>query len=207
MSKVKDVFIENLVKELNSINEDRVYHDKYPLDVCYMVSAIDQHIEECKEFIDDISNNTYCINGYDEDNSDGYTDGKIRILIEKPEEQKESERMMDAFYNYSYYIEFLHDDRYWGYCQCDSDDVNYNENHKCCGMGCDWTAPRFNLTKEIDMGCNSWTGQEKDYWEYEDNFNNNDKNKKEEVEKFIKEQRIKRIKVEIENLQKELKNI
>lgn len=201
----KKEFINNLVKELNDVNERQlVYNGKDPLDVPYLVSVVEQNIDQCKEFIEDISKNRYYINGYEEDNSEGYTNGKIRILIEKPDEEKESEYMVDAYHDYCYYIEFLYDERMWGYCQCSPEDEGYNEKHKCCGHGCDWTAPAISITKEINSGYYKWQGDEADYWTYKEEFLTNEQNKNEEVEKYKKEQEKESIRRQIASLQSKL---
>jgi hypothetical protein len=172
-----------------------------------LVSVIEQNIEAFDDFINDITIHKYCVNGYDEDNSQGYTNGRIRILIEKPDDEKESDYMVDAYYDYCYYIEFLYDERNWGYCECSPEDEGYNEEHNCCGCGCDWIAPSFRLTKEISMGGASWNGYARDYWEYKEKFYNSEKNKNEEVEKYQKEQRRKSLKEQIERLKAELKEL
>ena len=87
-TSIKDQFIKKLISTLNNENKDRIYHDKKTLDIPYIISVIDQQIENCKEFIDDITKYTYCINGYDEDYSEGYTNGNIKILIEKPNDEE-----------------------------------------------------------------------------------------------------------------------
>lgn len=205
---VKDKFIKDLIAELNDINERQlIYYDKRPIDVCYMVSVIDQQLEKCKEFLEDITENTYNINGYDEDISGGYTNGKIRILIEKPDSEKESEYMFDAYYDYCYYIEFVEDERNWGYCQCTPSDSSYNEKHGCCGSGCDWHAPAFRLEKSISLSGGKWIGQECDYWKYENKFNDNEQNKNDEVEKYQLEQKRKSIQNRIAELKKELEEL
>jgi len=205
MSTIKEKFIEDLIEELNNVNERQlIYNNKKLIDVCYVISVIDQQIDNCKEFIDDITKYIYCINGYEEDHFDGYTNGKIRILIKKPDEKKESDFMVDAYYNYCYYIEFLHDERMRGYCQCEPGDKGYNEKYNCCGNGCDWYAPAFSLTKEIIIGYGNWEGQEKDYWAYKEQFESNEKYKNKEIEKFKKEQRKQELIYEIEKLQGEL---
>jgi len=202
-TSTKDQFIKNLINELNSENENRINHNKKPLDIPYIVSVVDQQIENCKEFIDDITMHTYCINGYDEDCSGGYTNGKIRILIEKPNSEKESEYMVDAYYDYCYYIEFTKDERHWGYCECTSEDKGYNEKYKCCGYGCDWNSPAFRIEKNINLGYCTWEGQERDYWEYKEQFESNEQNINEEVEKFKLEEKKQKIRDRIKELQEE----
>jgi len=206
-TSIKDQFIQNLINELNNENENRIYHDKKPLDISYIISVIDQQIENCKEFIDDITRHTYCINSYDEDYSGGYTNGKIKILIEKSEDEKESEHWVDAYYDYCYYIEFLHDERHWGYCECSPEDKGYNEKYKCCGNGCDWNSPAFSIEKIVSLGNYAWVGQEKDYWKYEEQFESNEQNKNTEVEKFKLEQEKQYLKDRIKELQEELSKL
>jgi len=208
MKNIKEKFIQALIDELNDVNKkERIYHNKPPLNVCFMVSVVDQHIDKYKEFMEELTKNRWCINGYEEDNSGGYTNGKIRILIEKPEEEKESDYLIDAFENYCYYIEFRYDERYWGYCECTPKDEGYNEKHKCCGNGCDWKAPSFYLTKEINLGGYSWEGLERDYWEYEEKFYQKEENKNKEVEEYNKQKKINSLKEQIKELQDELNKL
>lgn len=205
---MKDKFIRALINELNDVNErERAYHNKPLLDVCFIVSVIDQQIENCKEFMDELKLDRWHINGYDEDFSGGYTNGKIRILIEKPEEEKESDLMVDSFEDYCYYLEFTHDDRHWGYCQCLPDDNGFNEKYNCCGNGCDWSAPSFTIYKEIYLGGGTWKGNESDYWKYEEQFNRNSENKNEEVEQYKKQQEKERIEKQIKELQLKLEEL
>ena len=205
---IKGEFVRDLIDELNDINERQlVCYDKRPIDVPYVVSVIDQQIEKCREFIDDITEHSYYINGFERNDEDYYSNGKIRILIEKPDSEKESEYMVDAYYDYCYYIEFTEDERSWGYCQCTPNDPDYNKKHDCCGHGCDWTAPAFRIEKTISLGSGSWNGDANDYWKYEDKFKQNEKNKNNEVEKYKKEQEIKYIQNQIAELKKKLEEL
>jgi len=208
MNNVKEQFIKNLIYELNDINERQLeYNNKTKLDICWLVSCVDQQIEKCTDFIETISKYTYCINGYDEDHSGGYTNGKIRVLIEKPNEEKESEYMFDAYYNYCYYIEFKYDDRMHGYCECTPEDSGYDPIHGCCGCGCDWSAPAFSITKEYSLGDYSWEGHECDYWDYERNFSTKEFDNLEERREQEKEHMKQIIENEIKNLQQRLSQL
>lgn len=194
---VKDIFIERLVEYLKSENKELT-------DVCYMVSPLHQNLDSCIEFISDITKNSYCFNGYEGDNTGGYTNGRVQVLIEKPEEEKESEMMGDAYYNYYYEIKFGYDERYWGYCDCEPEHEGYNDENGCCGNGCDWTAPSFQIVRVSSVGGHKWEGQASDYWNYKEQFNANEKLRDEE---YINEQkRIQKetIELNIKQLQKEL---
>ena len=106
--------------------------------------------------------------------------------------------------SYSYKIEFGKDDRSWGYCTCTNEDQDYREDKDCCGHGCDWTAPTISIKKIISLGNNGWTGDEHDYWDFEDNFyKSNDElaKGKEEQEKL---DRIEYIETTIDELKNEL---
>lgn len=205
--RIKDKFIKDLITELNDINKNRIaYEDKNPIDVCRVVSVIDQQLEKCKEFLDDITEHTYCINGY-EDGHD-FTPPRIRIFIEKNDSEKDPDYV--EYYdqhNYCYYIEFTNDERYSGYCKCTSNDSGYNEKHGCCGYGCDWIAPAFNIEKSITLGGSRWNGLERDYWKYIDKFNTNEQNKNDEVEKYKLEQTRKSIQNQISELKKQLEEL
>jgi len=204
ITSTKEQFIQDLINTLNDENENRINNNKTSLDICFMVSVIDQQIENCKEFLDDITKNTYYINGYDEDYSGGYTNGKITILIRKLDNNKEE--YVD-YYNYYYCIEFNWDERHLGYCECTSKDKNYNDKHKCCGIECDFIAPSLNISKIINLGNYSWEGQEKDYWRYEDQFKINEQYKNKEIIKFRIKQKRKQLKDKIVKLKKELEKL
>lgn len=207
---VKGKFIQDLINALNEENEYEVDYlgNKPPIeDVSFLVSVVDQQIENYKEFMDDITKHKYHIDSYEEDHSEGYTNGKIRILIEKSEEEKESQYLIDAYYDYCYYIEFLFDQRHWGYCQCTPEDEGYNPKYDCCGCGCDWDAPAFRLIREYVLGCSSWDGEERDYWNYKEQFEVNEQNKNEEVENFKKEQKKLELEAEIARLQVKLNEL
>jgi len=195
---IKEKFIQDLIKELNNINYHEVIKyegNKTPIDVPYVISVIDQQIENYKEFMDDITNYTYYINNYERDNTEGYTNGKIKILIENTEN--------DTCYYY-YFIEFLYDQRHWGYCQCTPEDKDYNSKYDCCGNGCDFVAPAFRLIKKLDFGYSVWEGREKDYWTYKEQFEANEQNKNTDVEKFRNEQKKQELENRIKKLQVEL---
>lgn len=213
MTTTKEKFIRDLIDELNDINDHAVkFNGESPkVDVPYVISVIDQQLDKCTEFLEDISKNTYCINGFDEDTTGGYTNGRIRILIEK-DDKKESDLTTGVYYNYCYYnycyyINFLYDDRMWGYCQCTPEDEGYNEKHDCCGNSCDWHAPSFRIEKVITIDSGSWDGQQKDYWKYEEQFLVNEQNKNVEVEKFEREQKRKNLENQIKKLQEELSEL
>lgn len=207
MSSVKDRFIRELVDELNEVNQERLNYSKNPLDICFMTSVLNQQLEDCTDFMKTLESKTWLINGYDYDKEDWYTNGKVRILIEKSEEEKESEYMVDAYEDYCYYIEFLYDQRHWGYCFCDESTEGYSQKHKCAGNGCDWTAPAFRITKEIDLHYGDWQGSQKDYWDYKGNFEKNEENINAEVERRKKEQEKKFLLEQIAVLQNKLANL
>lgn len=200
--KVKDEFIRDLINELNEENSRNTKEKR--LDVPFMVSVVEQQLDNCKEFIADITEHDYYINGYDFDNSGGYTNGRIRVLIEKPQEERASEMMYDAYYNYCYYIEFAFDDLYWGYCNCEPSDKGYVEKRRCCGSGCDWRAPEFNIEKSISLGGGRWEGLERDYWEYEKEFNADQDNKNTYLEEMKKKEEIEALKASIREAQTRL---
>lgn len=201
----KDNFIHDLIDILNRENEERLEKKISPLDICFIISVIEQRIEEYPDFINDIKNKEYYINQYIPDDSEGYTNGKIEIFIKK--KNPDTDLLIDQYTDYHYIIEFLFDERPWGYCQCTPEDEGYNEEHQCCGDGCDWTAPAFNILKVIDYGRTSWDGIEKDYWGYEDKFNLKEENKNKKIEEFKKEKHKTYLKKRILELQKELKKL
>lgn len=207
---MKEKFIQDLVEMLNSINEVRVEDNRYStepseiLDVCFMVSSIEQHIEKNIEFMNDITKYDFRIEGYLEDPTSIYALGKIEVRFYK---KGDFSCWVDSIVDYYYEIEFMQDDRSLGYCECISEDLGYNKDHDCCGNGCNWFAPAFSLKKITDMDNYSWDGNESDYWAYEIKFKSNDKNVKEEIEKLEKQRKIDFYEKEILKLEEKLKEL
>ncbi len=186
---VKEKFIQDLIQYLNDVNSREIENGKKPLfDVCFTVSVIDQNLGNYTEFLENISNG-YELSGCFK-SINYYSKGTIRILTSK-----------------NYYIEFINDERYMGYCQCKPEDEGYNEKYKCCGKKCDFIAPAFRLYEEVDLRYSTWDGLEKDYWTYKEKFEINEKNKNEEVERFKKEKKKQEIEDKIMKLQVELMEI
>jgi len=203
ITSVKDQFIQNLINTLNNENQSRINNNKNLIDVCYLVSVIDQQIENYKEFIDDITEHTYIITDYKKDWYDNYTSGEIQILIEKSNNEEIYE-YINRYCNHKYYIKFLEDERPYGECQCSPGDEDYNDKYGCCGENCDFSAPAFRLIKEIDLGYSCWKYSEKEYWKYKEKFESNEQNKNTEVERFKLDQQKNELKDRIKELQEEL---
>ena len=160
MTNIKNDFI----KKLTSTLEEEKVRNELDLNIPFLIACVDQKIEECTDFMNVISTHSYDFGTYEKDSTGGYSCGSIYIYIEEPLGAENSEDEQS-----SYRIDFLYDCRYWGYCECEPYDEGYDENHNCCGDGCDWEAPSFRLTKERITSF-SWSGKEKDYWEYENEY-------------------------------------
>jgi hypothetical protein len=111
---------------------------------------------------------------YEKDASEGYTDGKFEISFWSEKEENPDHR---------YEIELLHDERYWGYCECSPDEEGYVEELRCCGDGCDWVAPRFSFKRIENLAYKSFDGNEKDMWILEKSWESELKEHKENVRK------------------------
>lgn len=109
--------------------------------------------------------------------------------------------------NFRYEIAFSYDERNWGYCECSPDDKDYREDKHCCGHGCDWNAPWIMVRKSFLVSEHSWSGDEHDYWDFEDKFYLNDNEEKEKKLLTEREYKIKILKETIENAQRELKKL
>ena len=201
---VKEQFIRNLIDALNDENRERIYENKKPLDVPFLVSVVDQQIENCTEFMDTISKYRYLINGFEE--AEGII-GRMQVLIEKPEHEKESHLLIHAFYDYCYYIDFFAEPHLYRECKCSPDDEEYNHEYGCCGLDCEWYAPSFEIYKSIFLKKATWKGNQRDYWEYEKKFKENEKRKNKEVEEYKKIKEKERIQQQIEELQNKLKSL
>lgn len=188
MSETKDKFIEYLIKELNHENKIRLNLGNKPVNVCFIVSIIDKEIENCNEFIKDITDNEYII--YVHLEPIYYTDGYCDIGINNMP--------------YYYRINFLFREKFLGYCMCSPEDSLYNKAHKCIGINCDWSAPAFEIAKIEPLGSAEWNEYQKEYWKYEEEFKQKENNIIKEIEDYEKKQRVNNIKDKINKLQQEL---
>lgn len=109
--------------------------------------------------------------------------------------------------DFRYEITFSYDERNWGYCECSHGDPDYREDKHCCGHGCDWEAPSIEVRKSFLVSNHSWSGDEHDYWDFEDKFYANDKEENEKKLLVEREYKIRNLKETIENAQKELKKL
>ena len=109
--------------------------------------------------------------------------------------------------DFRYEITFSYDERNWGYCECSLGDPDYREDKHCCGHGCDWDAPSVEVRKSFLVSNHSWSGDEHDYWDFEETFYDNDKEENEKKMLAERKYKINSLKATIENAQKRLKEL
>ena len=191
-------FIEELIEALKYEN---TYRDIEPndkkLDIPFLIAGLWQDLisnyEHYNEFCSDLRNcynivilddNYYickaCVN---------FFNGTMEVL------------------DFEYEIVFDYDERNWGYCECKPNDPDYREDRHCCGHGCDWDAPSIEVRKSFLVSKHSWSGDEHDYWDFEDKFYANDNEENEKKLLAEREYKIKSLKETIENAQKKLKEL
>jgi len=59
---------------------------------------------------------------------------------------------------------------YCGYCMCTEEDEGYNEEHRCCGVECDWEYPTLKIKRVENVAYEEFEGLQKDLWKAEDEF-------------------------------------
>lgn len=200
-------FLDRLADELKSENENREYEnlsedDKYQiLNIPFLISSLWEAFRaESNTYSDFIK----CLNeSYDyqiritEPDNDYYGICKAIVIFSTSGTKWISEV-------YQYEIDFLYDPRDWGYCECTPDMTDYREDKHCCGHGCDWWAPAFEIRKSYIMGRHSWNGDEHDYWDFEDEFYADDKELADKKAEEDKARMIKELKSRIEADSKKL---
>ena len=207
MNNVKEDLINKIVDELKRVNEDKEYRGEKELNIPFMIAPLSQSLEQFGSLIKELEDHThYRVNYIEPEQENYYSNGTIEITLEKNDnELNEDEKFIkecdNHFYfptDYTYKINFEIDERDWESCKCSEGDKDYDERHKCCGHGCDWSAPACYIEKVIEIGSKAWEGDEHDYWDFEDKFYNVDEKEKQ------KQAKINRLKNQIEDLQKEL---
>lgn len=206
MQKIKDntlqEFLNKVIENLKIKNVTLLAKDT--IDIPFTISTLYQnfqnHTNRYKDFIEDLKkypNYNIIIH----DNRDNYDMSEaIIIYIYLTNKQ---------FYP-SYKIDFICDNRYYGFCECTPDMPDYREDKHCCGHGCDAVFYQFNLYKILPCTSGFWEGDEHDYWNFEDEFYLNDKELAKKKEKENREREIEELKNKIKSDQKrlaELENI
>ena len=195
-------FLDNLAREIADWNEaNKSNPDTYEAPVPFYVAALWNqfkfHSEKYEEFFDDVKDENPCQIIPNE-----YGDIYSVILWEKFDTGKRYSDLDCKKYHYE--IHFSYEERYWGYCECQPGDKDYNEDHQCCGHGCDWDAPVVAVYKCYDVDNGVWNGDEHDYWDFEDVFYKDDLELKARIEEEAKRQRIKDLEKQIASYQNDL---
>jgi hypothetical protein len=168
------------------------------VNACGYYETIMQNTESIQSLIDDCEKYYFDFNH--SINPDGYSDGKIAVYLysNDPGEDYGWQSSLD----YHYEIDLLFDERMWGYCDCRPEDEGYNPIANCCGMGCDWTAPRVSISKHTGIGHFNFDGYERDLWNAEKKWGlSSDEYETEQKEKQ-KQQQMKWLDDQIKELEK-----
>lgn len=191
----KGTFIQRLIEVLNRENERRDDGGTL-LNIPFMVSSVEQHIGEPKyeTFLDEIEDDDIQWSFLERDKDDYWSEGKLFIPTRDG---------CDGVY----YLTFSVDERMCGYCMCKPGDRGYDAKHRCCGNGCDWRAPAFDLVKETTVGRSTYAGKERDYWRYEEAMSARLDAMNIDYARKRREQRTSYIRGEIERLQGELREV
>jgi hypothetical protein len=176
-----DQFFELLKQELVEIEKQEQHFD-----ACGYYETILQHKDKLEPILIDC--NKYEFGFHYQTDPEGYTSGSLMIYFYNEYDNPNI--------NHHYVIKFCDDPRHWGYCQCTPEDPGYNPRYDCCGMGCDWTAPRIEINKIEYITSFAFNGHQKDIWELRDKWNG----VTEEVHK-------KQIQSEINQLNKQIQQI
>ena len=198
-------FVEQLIEALKYENECREQNGE-KLDIPFLISCLCQDLENnhrrYDEFCSDLRNcNNYNITIEDYD----YYICKANVIIYNAIKDSDGWGYIEA--NFRYEITFGYDERNWGYCECKPGDPDYREDKGCCGHGCDWYAPSIEVRKSFLVSQRLWSGDEHDYWDFEDKFYANDKEENQKKLLAERECKIRNLKETIENAQKKLKEL
>lgn len=208
-NKILQAFLDDLIETLKDTNysnewdnKSEEYNKKPIFDIPFLASSLWQAFrEESNTYSDFIK----CLNkAYNYQIRIVAPDNDYYGICKAIVDFYKSEELCEGFDEYQYEINFMYDPRDWGYCQCIPDMKDYREDKDCCGHGCDWWAPAFEIRKSFNMGKYSWEGDEHDYWDFEDEFYMNDKELAEKKENEDKEREIEELRNRIKADQKRL---
>ncbi|MGZ9868264.1 hypothetical protein ACU3L3_07560 [Priestia endophytica] len=173
-------------EELKEVHQIQGYYET----ILQHKGSLEKMIAHCEDYQFDFQ--------YEKDESK-MNRGKIIVYL--CEHDNEEEWLYDIPIDYHYIINLEDDDRDWGYCQCTPEDKLYNPIYKCCGNGCDWTAPRITIEKVENILCEEFDGIERDMWELKVKWENAEQKTEEEIKREQNELQLTRIKQQIEQLQ------
>lgn len=136
---------------------------------------------------------------YEEDDTGGYTDGyfEFHFYTKDPSEDYGWQSSINHYYK----MELLLDDRMWGYCDCEPSHIGYNPIYRCCGNGCDWTAPKVSIQKISSIVYHAFDGVQRDMWELESKWKEDTVDHEEELRK----KRLEQLSQHIKELEEEKK--
>ena len=203
-NKTLDKFLKHLIEEFE--RDDSVVNSK---NIPFVISVLWQkfsYADKCEiaDFIDDLEKYADYIISINKPQNDysGICDIEISLLKYIKDDYDDYDSP-----NNNYIINIEYDERLWGYCQCSPEDEDYREDKHCCGHGCDWLAPHLTLNKVFVVASHNWTGDEHDFWNFEDNFYKSELELNEQNKKIEKEKEIQRLNELIEDSKKRLKEL
>ncbi len=194
-NKVLQDFLDSLVKELQRYNKNT----ESMLDIPFLLSSLWQAFRDNPDTYSDLVECLSGLDGYQINiiKLDNDYHGLCKVIVE-------FYITMDALEDYQYEIEFLYESRYYGYCECILGMKDYREDKKCCGHGCDWLAPAFEMRKIWSVDSHFWKGVQHDYWDFEDEFYQENK---ELQEKEIQKRKEKEIRELTERIKKDTERL
>lgn len=200
-------FIEQLVDALKYENECKESYDE-KFNIPFLISALWQDLMDRSKCYDGFCSDLKDCDNYDIviENCDYYI-CKTNVIIYNGIKDMYGDSCGYIEAKFRYEIIFSYDERNWGYCKCKPNDLGYREDKHCCGHGCDWEAPTIEVRKSFLVSNHSWSGDEHDYWEFEDEFYLDDKEENEKKLVAEREYKIKSLKETIKNAQRELKEL
>nr|DAS11961.1 MAG TPA: hypothetical protein [Caudoviricetes sp.] len=198
-------FIERLVEVLKCENTYQKLNG-IKLDIPFLVSVLWQDLMDNYECYDEFCSDLRDCDNYDiVIGDDNYCICKVNVFLYNETENNNWKCAEESDFRYE--ITFSYDERNWGDCECSPGDQDYREDKHCCGHGCDWEAPSVEVRKSFLVSNHSWSGDEHDYWDFEDKFYESDNEEKQKKLLAEIECKIRNLKETIENAQKKLKEL
>lgn len=207
-NKALQIFVEKFVNDLKRENEDRENHGIKELNIPFILSTLYQSFAKNDNKYEDFASDLEQYSDYNILISESANDYNGIIDVDIPLlKYLEEDNCGFCDYDepdYDYQLRFSYDERDWGYCECTPDMPDYREDKHCCGHGCDASFCSFSLHKILHVANDTWSGDEHDYWEFEDAFYATDKKMADEKQEQERKRKIKELKARIEEDQKAL---